>query len=164
MMRRPQLMLLILLLLLAAPAQGLAQAGRQCLSYEPATVSLHGRLLRRTFPGPPNYESVKRGDKPETYWLLHLDAPICVAASADNDAESGVTDLQLILTTKEYARFRKFVRRAIRVEVRGTLFHAVTGHHHTPVLLEVTDILNGFTIDSDSSSICPLQKVCQMWV
>ena len=136
-------MLLILLLLAAAPAQGLAQAGQQCLSYEPATVSLRGRLLRRTFPGPPDYESVKRGDKPETYWILHLDAPVCVAASADNDAESGVTDLQLILSTADYARFRKFVGRAIRVDVQGKLSHAVTGHHHTPVLLEVTEMLKG---------------------
>jgi hypothetical protein len=86
---------------------------------------------------------VKHGDKPETYWILHLDAPVCVAASADNDAESSVTDLQLILSTEEYARFRKFVRQDIRVEVRGKLSHAITGHHHTPVLLEVTEMLKG---------------------
>jgi hypothetical protein len=141
MMRRTELLLLFILLL-AAPAQGLAQAG-QCLAYEPATVSLRGRIIRRTFPGPPNYESVKRGDQPETYWILHLDAPVCVTASADNDAESGVKDIQLILPPAGYARFRKFVGQSIRVDVRGKLLHAISGHHHTPVLLEAADILKG---------------------
>jgi hypothetical protein len=111
-----------------------------CLSYEPARVSLTGTISKKTFPGPPNYESIKRGDKPETYWVLHLEKPICTKASADNDAETGVADLQLILTRKQYALYRKLLGRRAPLTVTGKLSHAITGHHHTPVLMEVINI------------------------
>jgi hypothetical protein len=99
---------------------------------------LTGTISRKTFPGPPNYESVKRGDKPETYWVLHLARPICTQAGADNEAESNVTDLQLILTQKQYALYRKYIAQGAHAIVTGKLMHAITGHHHTPVLMEVT--------------------------
>lgn len=134
-MRRKSILCFILLL--AASASALAQ---DCLSYEPAEVELAGRIVRRTFPGPPNYESIRKGDKPETYWILHLHSPICTTASADNEAASNVTDLQLILPPDAYARFRRFVGLKAEVTVTGKLSHATTGHHHTPVLMEVERI------------------------
>jgi hypothetical protein len=113
---------------------------QDCLSYEADGVRLTGTISKKTFPGPPNYESVRRGDEPETYWILHLVSPVCTTASPDNDAESGVMDIQLILTPKQYALYRKFVGRRAHVMVTGKLSHAITGHHHTQVLLEVTGI------------------------
>jgi hypothetical protein len=124
-----------LLMLFSATA-----AAQNCLSYDTDSVRLSGTISRKTFPGPPNYESIKRGDEPETYWVLHLSSPICTTASADNDAESGVMDLQLILTRKQYALYKKFVGRRARVTIKGKLSHAITGHHHTPVLMEVVNI------------------------
>lgn len=127
------LLLFLLLPTIDASAQG------DCYSYETDGVKLTGTISRKTFPGPPNYESVRRGDQPETYWVLHLARSICTKAGADNEAESDVTDLQLILTQKQYALYKKFIaRRARGVIVTGKLMHAVTGHHHTPVLMEVT--------------------------
>src|SRR5947209_6316965 len=38
-----------------------------------------GTLRQKTFPGPPNYEDVHKGDKNETLWLLKPDSPTCVA-------------------------------------------------------------------------------------
>lgn len=35
-------------------------------------VSLRGKLIRHTFPGPPNYENIKEGDYPETRWVLEI--------------------------------------------------------------------------------------------
>jgi hypothetical protein len=35
-------------------------------------VSLRGKLIRHTFPGPPNYENIKEGDCPETRWVLEI--------------------------------------------------------------------------------------------
>jgi hypothetical protein len=117
-----------------------AQAQEGCLSYNVAGVQLTGTISRKTFPGPPNYESVRRGDKPETYWILHLARPICTTATADDEAESSVTDLQLILPlgmpSKDYAHLKKFLGRK-DVMVVGKLMHAISGHHHTPVLVEV---------------------------
>ena len=128
---------LSLALLLTASVTAAAQ---ECLSYEPAEVELTGRITRVTFPGPPNYESVRRGDQPEVSWVLVLARPVCVTGNTDdiNVAERRVTDLQLILTPEEYKQFRRFVGR--RARVRGTLTHAHTGHHHTPVLLDVSSI------------------------
>jgi hypothetical protein len=108
-----------------------------CLSYDVAGIQLTGTVSRKTFPGPPNYESVRRGDKPETYWILHLARPICTTADANSDAESNVTEIQLILTPKQYVLYRKFVNGRTRVWVTGKLSHAITGHHHTQVLMEV---------------------------
>jgi hypothetical protein len=111
-----------------------------CLSYEVAGVRLTGTISRKTFPGPPNYESIRRGDEPETYWILHLARPICTVAAPDNDAESNVNAIQLILAPKQYALYKKFVGGRARVRVTGKLLHAITGHHHTQVLLELTSM------------------------
>ena len=126
------------LLLVVFSAEAAAQ---ECFSYEANAVQLTGTISKKTFPGAPNYESIRQGDKPETYWILHLGSPICTTAGADSDAESGVSDLQLILTRKQYALYRKFVERKTRVTITGKLMHAHTGHHHTPVLMEVAGII-----------------------
>lgn len=127
--------LLLVLLLNSFDASAQRQA---CLAYEPEVVQLIGTIRKKTFPGPPNYESIRKGDKPETYWVLHLPDSVCTEPSGDNDGEDRVTDLQLTLTQKQYALYRKFIGR--KVNVTGKLSHATTGHHHTPVLMEVTGI------------------------
>ena len=129
---------LILLSCVVLHAQSVSQA--PCHSYEPATVSLNGIIKRHIFPGPPNFESVKKGDQPEQVWVLHLSSPICVSASSDFDAQSNVSDFQLVLPEgqKQYDRYRSLVGK--RVEVTGALFQASTGHHHTKALLTVSGI------------------------
>lgn len=74
-----------------------------------------------------------RGDAAEVHWLLHLDRPVCTAGTGDEPAEAGIRKVQLVLS--DHARHRALLGR--RVRVAGPLFHAQTGHHHTPVLLEV---------------------------
>ena len=49
----------------------------------PHIVKLVGVIKNQTFPGPPNYESVAKGDAPEDYWILTLDEPIDVAEDPD---------------------------------------------------------------------------------
>jgi hypothetical protein len=107
-----------------------------CLSYA-RPVQLSGSLVRRTFPGPPNYQSVAAGDLPEIYWLVQLDKPICVDRDADdpmNGPTAGVTAVQLVLTPEQYNIYGNLVGHHLSVE--GRLFSAFTGHHHTPVLME----------------------------
>ena len=110
-----------------------------CLSYEPAVVTLSGTLVRKTFPGPPNYESVKRGDKPETSWFLDLPESVCVNEDKTepdlNPEQSGIHEIQLVLQPEQYQRHKGMVGR--KVLATGTLFGEHTGHHHTPVLLTV---------------------------
>lgn len=126
------------LLLVLAGTYASAHA-QDCLSYDPATVELTGSVIRRTMPGPPNYESVRKGDRPEIVSILRLARPVCVTGNTDdiNVPEQNVTDLQLVLDEKQFARVRELTGRNVRVAARGKLFHAHTAHHRTNVLLAV---------------------------
>jgi hypothetical protein len=111
------------------------------LQYEPNVVQISGTIYRRTFPGPPNYENVSSGDSPETYWFLKLPGPACVLADSTNElseAETNVTRIQLVLNGEQYSEFKNVLGK--KASVSGTLFHAITGHHHTKVLLRVESI------------------------
>jgi hypothetical protein len=110
-----------------------------CLSYEPAVVQITGTLVRRTYPGPPNYESIRKGDKAETYWLISLDSTACVnenkAKSEPNLEQSNIKNIQLVFDAVECRHCRSLEDK--KVIGTGTLFGAHTGHHHTPVLMTV---------------------------
>jgi hypothetical protein len=117
-----------------------AQPG-QCLSYAPAAVTLVGALTSKTFPGRPNYESVEKGDEPETYWILNIAQPICTNQSQDGSHEAAhdVSALQLLFTKPEmYQSYRSMLD--TNVKVTGYLFSAETAHHHTPVMLQVASM------------------------
>src|SRR5947207_13773713 len=89
-------------MLMAVGAQPVARAGLtdSCYHYRPSPVSLTGRLLRRTLPGPPNYQSIARGDRPQVVDLLILETPICTIPdykdSPNTDAFQGQDTLQEI--------------------------------------------------------------------
>jgi hypothetical protein len=110
-----------------------------CLSYEPVVVTISGTLVGKTFPGPPNYESVKKGDKPETSWFLDLPTTVCVtedSAEPDlNPKQGAVREIQLVLQPEHYVQHKQLVGK--KVIATGTLFGKHTAHHHTPVLLTI---------------------------
>ena len=124
----------------------MAAAG-ECLKYEPEVVTLRGTIERQTFPGPPGYESIKDGDRKETYWFLRLDRPVCtVAATYENRAYAGVKVVQLVFpyprredgTDSAYVKYRPLFGH--HVAAKGTLFGQITGHHFSRVLLSVSDL------------------------
>src|SRR6266550_1140421 len=84
-------------MLMAVGAHPVARAGLtdSCYHYRPSPVSLTGRLIRRTLPGPPNYQSIARGDRPQVVDLLILETPICTIPdykdSPNTDAFQGRT-------------------------------------------------------------------------
>ena len=115
---------------MAADAQktciNLTKAGAQ------ATVS--GVLTVQLFAGPPNYESIARGDAEERAFIIELPRRLCaddgefirptilfdrVHVSASDEAILGV--------------LKSAVGRT--VTVRGQAFGAHTGHHHAPLVL-----------------------------
>jgi hypothetical protein len=112
-----------------------------CFHYEHEKVSLTGIITERVFPGPPNYENIKKGDRPEAAWILHLDKPVCVVPSDPKDdidePESNVTNMHLIIFGS-YKKYRDLLGK--QVTVRGILTHSISGHHRTRVLIEVEDI------------------------
>ena len=108
-----------------------------CLTYE-GEVTLRGTLSKRTFPEQPDYESIAKGDAAATYFFVSPRQPFCVSASDPEDfkpAEPRVVSVQLAFAPGEiaYNALRPYL--GSDVECRGMLFHAISGHHHTPVLL-----------------------------
>lgn len=111
--------------------------------YETDVTSIWGKLVRRSFYGPPGYGEDPKHDSRETFFLLKLDAPLDVTFRENdklNEQDSGIRELQLVLDEKDYAQFRPYINRTIKV--RGKLFQALTGHHHTKVLMESVVLAN----------------------
>ena len=105
-------------------------------------MKISGILTCKTFAGPPNYESVRKGDQAEKYWLIELHSPVCVFEDKIdpdlNPSQDRVREIQLVLAPEEYQTYKGMVSK--EVIAKGTLFGAHTGHHHTPVLLTVKSI------------------------
>ena len=110
-------------------------------------MKLVGVIKNQTFPGPPNYESVVKGDAPEDYWILTLDAPIDVAEDLaypvpdENRPQLNQRELQFNLDDNlnaDYAAYQKFLGR--KVEVTGELSQGFTVHHKTPIMIGVSGI------------------------
>lgn len=133
-----------ILVFLSAVTAGHGQpiARSTCLSYEPSVVRLRGTLVRKTFPGPPNYADIHRGDKAEVYWLLNLSRPVCVdqdnTQPDSNPAHKDIRQLQLVVPAEFYSKYKSLVGH--RVSVSGTLFGEHTAHHRTPVLVTVKSL------------------------
>jgi len=108
-----------------------------CVGYAPDTVALTGTLERRTYPGPPNFKSVRHGDEAETGFYLVLPQGMCVSRHLDlvNEPAAGVRRIQLLLDQPGYERLRPHLTTV--VTVRGKLSHSITGHHHATLLLQV---------------------------
>jgi hypothetical protein len=133
-------LVLIVAVLVTMTWSAIGYCASDCLKYEPSESVVSGVIKSEVFPGPPEYEGIQKGDKPETYWILHLDAPICVdQTDPKNDIdvpESNVLSLQLVIT--DYDKYRSLLGK--HVKVKGRLMHQITIHHRTIVLIIVEEI------------------------
>lgn len=116
----------------------LASAAESCLKYEPERVALTGTLILRSSYGPPNYGEDPKTDSIETQGLVLLDEAICVEESRALGFESEKDQLLITLVPPTGVDFSGYTNK--RVQVAGTLFHALTGHHRTLVLMTVEKI------------------------
>jgi hypothetical protein len=113
---------------------------KKWLSYQPTVVKLKGTLSVKTYYGPPNYGENPDTDAKEELPILILNKPVNVRGNPDPKAgfdKQSVEDLremQLVLTMPH----KEFIGKTVLV--KGTLFHAFTGHHHTDVLMDVRSI------------------------
>ncbi len=117
----------------AAP---LAEAA--CLHYEGNPVVLEGQVSLRTFFGPPNYGENPTTDTREVQAILHLQEGICVDADPVDGGKADANQIDVTLVPLRGENLNVFDGRT--VAVRGKLFHANTGHHHTPVLIQIERI------------------------
>jgi hypothetical protein len=117
-------------------------ASAPCLEYEPQVVEMRGALSVETFPGPPNFSDLAKGDKPERVWILTLSQPICVSANTSDELYRAVpkaTRVQVGFADFDgYKRYESMLGHD--VVVSGSLFPAHTGHHHTDILMTIRTI------------------------
>ncbi|HET8900329.1 MAG TPA: DUF4431 domain-containing protein [Holophagaceae bacterium] len=116
----------------------------QAVHYEPEVVELAGTLIRKTFPGPPDFVFDK-ASRPERCWILKLDTPISVTPSTssddfNSDAFDQITEVQLVLTTDALIAHPRRIEGGKHLVLTGTLFESHTGHHHTQVLITVRSL------------------------
>ena len=119
----------------------MSSAQAECFTYESDVVTVSGKLVRKTFAGPPNYESTKKGDAAETGFYLSVKQPICAVASHGseiNESERNVSLVQLVLEPSGYEQLRPLLGKS--VTIKGSLFSAHTGHHHAPLLLNFAGV------------------------
>jgi hypothetical protein len=142
-MKKLSMFIFIIFLALSCSSQLLKQeASGHCLNFEPEQVQLKGLLYSKSFPGPPNYEDIKNGDKEEIYWLIKVVKPFCVNESPQlsRDKISNQSEVQLVISTElDFYKTKKSLLNK-KVIVQGTLFPQMTGHHKTTVLIDVKSI------------------------
>jgi hypothetical protein len=121
----------------------LAPAGVKAACYDLSKSeprSLTGALTRQVFPGPPNYEDVRQGDKPEPAYILTLPAPICLTGDEFADAKVLFSEAHLVATDKTAKAMRLLVNSRV-VATLSQPMAAHTGHHRRPLVAWVSKIV-----------------------
>jgi hypothetical protein len=112
------------------------------LHYGKLHSGLKGKLVKRTFAGPPNYQGISKGDQLETVWVLALAKALCVRTlptDVENEAADNIREIQLVFVDRpSYKQIQLLSYKT--VIVAGSLFFGQSGHHHTKVLLDVADM------------------------
>lgn len=105
-------------------------------------ITLRGKLIRHTFPGVPNYESIEDGDYPETRWVLVIPEAeikqLITSRSVSEEMYGSCQEgwVQLIAADTEESP-QPFLNKQIVVKgYLGTL----ASHIHTLVTIEAKEI------------------------
>jgi hypothetical protein len=113
-------------------------AENKCLRYDEEIVGLRGILQIRVFFGPPNFGENPNTDSRETQAGLFLDKAICTVKEEGSDDTNEANQIELTLVPNQKVRLSNLAGK--KVIVSGKLFGALTGHHHTPLLLSLSNI------------------------
>lgn len=101
-----------------------AETEVKCLNYEPEKVQLTGLLYSKSFPGPPNYEDIKKGDEEEIYWLIKTEKEFCVNETKNQWAGKlmNQSEVQLVMNSNfNFYKKKRFLLNR-KVIIQGTLF------------------------------------------
>lgn len=134
----------LMFVLLSCFAGSAEPASRPCIDLKQSqSFHFEGLLTYKVFPGPPNFEDVRKGDKPEPTYILQLQKPICVSGDPFIDPKQQIDRVQIFPddANKETQALWKALRQSVGkfVAVEGSEpFGAHTGHHHAPVVLPIT--------------------------
>ncbi len=77
--------------------------------------------------------------RPQRPYIVTLSAPACLTASDPEDSVKGTRTIHIFSTDeKVHAAIAGLVGKTVLV--RGTPFPAHTGHHHAPIVMDITEI------------------------
>lgn len=130
------------LLLLVFPLPATITAPPRSHRYEPDPIILTGKLAMAEAYGPPGYGEDPRNDAKESFYYLILESTIDFDQNINdiNTPETGIQEVQLVVTDdKAWHSLKKKLHQ--RIQVKGTAFHAHTGHHHRTILLSLTAVV-----------------------
>ena len=105
-------------------------------------ITLRAKLIRHTFPGTPNYESIEDGDMPETRWILEVPSSEIRRLIESNYLTEDLYYpdkkgwIQLIAVGDEESPLPFLNKQVIVQGYLGTLI----SHIHTPATLEAKEI------------------------
>jgi len=100
------------------------------------TVTFAGKVTLEKFYGPPNYGETPEIDQKEEIPLLDIGRSIRMTGISYGVVSKATDQNKIQLITEDGGQ----IKAAPCVNVTGTLFEAISGHHHTPVLLKVSHI------------------------
>ena len=139
------MLLAISTLAMAAGAGAQVSGGRTitgCIAVggERPVMSVQGRLTRRHFPGPPNFESIRGGDEDNPTLILVLPIPICVD-DGDNFSNPGVRSRNVHVWTLD-ANVNRTLLSSVgrRVIITGEGYSRNNALHYAPLVLEAKTI------------------------
>jgi hypothetical protein len=132
-----------------------ASTTEKCLKYEPTVVTINGVVSLAQAYGSPNFGEDPAHDTKEPFDKLTVERPICVDQGTDDlePAVRTVGEFQLVFglgPASPQSFPPDLIGRPVRIT--GKLFHSITGHHHTDVLIDVTSIALGEAVGSVVSS------------
>ena len=77
--------------------------------------------------------------RPQRPYIVTLSSPACLTATDPEDSVKNTRTVHIFSTDeKVHATIAGLVGKAVRV--RGTPFPAHTGHHHAPIVMDITEI------------------------
>lgn len=109
--------------------------------YEPEVSEIKGKLTLNSFYGPPSFGESPEIDMLEKVWILNLEKAINVYQKIQESEEVNfnVTQYNIdrvqLATFKHKIELKDFENKSISIV--GTFWGAHTGHHFTPVLMDV---------------------------
>ncbi|HEU4712465.1 MAG TPA: DUF4431 domain-containing protein [Pyrinomonadaceae bacterium] len=133
---------------------------KRWLSYEPAIVELEGRLVIQNEWGPPNFGEEPLTDRKEKVPVIVLAKAINVRGTPGDmlnaTSVEGTRRVQLVFP---YTRIPYKQLIGQKIVVKGSLFHAHTGHHYTPVLIWVRTLSPASTAVAQNNCLQTAREV-----
>jgi len=118
----------------------LSFAANQVVHYQPEVVNLTGVVEIQTFPGRPNYQSIKNGDEIEKGAYLRLKQSIDVLVMPNDNVNEIEKNVKVIQIADDDIADWQELKKGGYFRIKGVLFHRITGHHHSRVLIDVKQI------------------------